>query len=248
MHAALGAAARRRRRQLHGRDPGPLAEGPKRAGRAFALRFVRGAASPGRHDAGGVLPRPRRAAAGAAARRSTPGSWRSSWRRRWWGSSRCSPIRFRSARSTALFGWWLLLIALLDLEHQWLPDRLTLPLIPLGLAAAWAGFGPPLIERAAGAAIGWAVLFLIAMLYRQARGREGMGGGDPKLLAAIGAWVGAFQLPFILLGAGRARAGGGAADARARRGGERDQPPPARHVDGAHRLAGVAADGRRTLS
>jgi leader peptidase (prepilin peptidase)/N-methyltransferase len=103
---------------------------------------------------------------------------------------------------TALFGWWLLLIAIIDLEHQWLPDWLTLPLIPLGLAAAWAGFGPPLIERAAGAAIGWAALFLIAWLYRRLRGREGMGGGDPRLLGAIGAWVGALQLPAILLGAG----------------------------------------------
>ena len=103
---------------------------------------------------------------------------------------------------TALLGWWLLLIAMLDLEQQWLPDRLTLPLIPLGLAAGWAGFGPPLVERLAGAAIGWGVLLLIALLYRHLRGREGMGGGDPKLLGAIGAWVGAWHLPVILLGAG----------------------------------------------
>jgi leader peptidase (prepilin peptidase)/N-methyltransferase len=103
---------------------------------------------------------------------------------------------------TALFGWWLLLIATLDLEHQWLPDRLTLPLIALGLAAAWAGFGPPLGERALGAAIGWATLLLIALLYRRLRGREGMGGGDPRLMAALGAWVGIWQLPVILLGAG----------------------------------------------
>ena len=41
---------------------------------------------------------------------------------------------------TAMLGWWLLLIAALDLEHHWLPDLLTLPLVPLGLAAAWAGF------------------------------------------------------------------------------------------------------------
>jgi leader peptidase (prepilin peptidase)/N-methyltransferase len=106
------------------------------------------------------------------------------------------------AAVTALLGWWLLLIAVLDLEHQWLPDRLTLPLLPLGLAAAWAGFGPPLPERIAGAAIGWAALFAIAWLYRRLRGREGMGGGDPKLLGAIGAWVGAWHLPVILLGAG----------------------------------------------
>jgi leader peptidase (prepilin peptidase)/N-methyltransferase len=103
---------------------------------------------------------------------------------------------------TALFGWWLLLVALLDLDHHWLPDRLTLPLIPLGLAAAWAGFGPPLVERIAGAAIGWAALVLIASLYRALRGREGLGGGDPKLLAAIGAWVGAWHLPAVLIGAG----------------------------------------------
>jgi leader peptidase (prepilin peptidase)/N-methyltransferase len=103
---------------------------------------------------------------------------------------------------TALFGWWLLLIAILDLEHHWLPDALTLPLIPLGLLAAWAGFGPPPVERAAGAAIGWAALALIAWLYLRLRGREGMGGGDPRLLGALGAWVGAWQLPVILLGAG----------------------------------------------
>lgn len=103
---------------------------------------------------------------------------------------------------TALLGWWLLLIALLDLEHHWLPDLLTLPLIPLGLLAAWAGLGPPLVDRIAGAAIGWAALAAIAFAYRRLRGREGLGGGDPKLLAAAGAWLGAFQLPFVLLGAG----------------------------------------------
>lgn len=103
---------------------------------------------------------------------------------------------------SALFGWWLLLTAALDLEHQWLPDRLTLPLIPLGLAAAWAGLGPPLADRAAGAALGWAVLALIASGYKRVRGRDGMGGGDPKLMGAVGAWVGAWNLPSILLGSG----------------------------------------------
>ena len=106
------------------------------------------------------------------------------------------------AAVTALLGWWLLLIASLDQEHHWLPDALTLPLIPLGLAVGWAGFGPGLAERAIGAAIGFAALEAIRLGYRRLRGREGMGGGDPKLLAGIGAWVGALQLPFILLGAG----------------------------------------------
>jgi len=103
---------------------------------------------------------------------------------------------------TLLLGLWLLLLAMLDVEHHWLPDRLTLPLVPLGLFAAWGGFGPPLLDRAVGAAIGWAALALMALVYRRVRGREGLGGGDPKLLAAIGAWVGAIQLPLILVGAG----------------------------------------------
>lgn len=106
------------------------------------------------------------------------------------------------AAITLGLGLWLLLAAMLDVEHEWLPDRLTLPLVPLGLAAAWAGFGPPLVERLAGAVLGWAVLAAMALAYRRLRGREGLGGGDPKLLAGIGAWVGAFQLPIILLGAG----------------------------------------------
>ena len=88
------------------------------------------------------------------------------------------------AASPPCFGWWLLLLVALDLEHHWLPDRLTLPLIPLGLAAAWAGFGPPLADRAIGAAVGLgrAVPRSPGSIARL-RGREGMGGGDPKLLA-----------------------------------------------------------------
>jgi leader peptidase (prepilin peptidase)/N-methyltransferase len=106
------------------------------------------------------------------------------------------------ALATAGLGWWLLLTAALDLQEQWLPDLLTLPLILLGLAAAWAGFGPPLEERLWGAGIGWAALEAIRWLYRLSRGRDGMGGGDPKLFAAAGAWVGAWNLPVILLVAG----------------------------------------------
>ena len=103
---------------------------------------------------------------------------------------------------TALLGWWLLLIAALDLEHHWLPDRLTLPLLPLGLAAARRPPRPPLDERAIGAAAGFLILWTIAFAYRRLRGRDGMGGGDPKLLAALGAWLGWQQLPMVLLGAG----------------------------------------------
>lgn len=103
---------------------------------------------------------------------------------------------------SAALGWWLLLVLAIDAEHQWLPDRLTLPLVPLGIAAAWAGFGPPLLDRAIGAAAGGIGLWLIGWAYRALRRREGLGGGDPKLLAGIGAWLGWMQLPYVLLGAG----------------------------------------------
>jgi leader peptidase (prepilin peptidase)/N-methyltransferase len=106
------------------------------------------------------------------------------------------------AAVTAIFGWWLFLLAALDLEHEWLPDRLTWPLLAAGLAAGWGGFGPPLVDRLIGAIGGFAALGLIAWLYRSLRKREGLGGGDPKLFAAIGAWLGWMQLPFVLVGAG----------------------------------------------
>jgi leader peptidase (prepilin peptidase)/N-methyltransferase len=104
--------------------------------------------------------------------------------------------------ATALFGWWLLLLGALDAERQWLPDRLTLPLIPAGLAAAWLGLGPALESRLIGAAAGFASLWAIGWGYRRLRGRDGLGGGDPKLFGALGAWLGWAQLPFVLLGAG----------------------------------------------
>jgi leader peptidase (prepilin peptidase)/N-methyltransferase len=97
----------------------------------------------------------------------------------------------------ALLAWQLLLLALLDAEHLWLPRMLTLPLIVSGLAVAAAQGG--LTEHALGAAIGFAGLSLLALAYRRLRGREGLGGGDAYLLAGGGAWCGALALPSILL-------------------------------------------------
>jgi leader peptidase (prepilin peptidase) / N-methyltransferase len=105
---------------------------------------------------------------------------------------------------TALLGWWLLLIAAIDLDHHWLPDKLTLPLLAAGLGDAAFGIGPMLADRLIGAAAGFVVLAAIRTGYRLWRGREGMGGGDPKLLAAIGAWLGWQSLPLVLVGAGLA--------------------------------------------
>lgn len=99
----------------------------------------------------------------------------------------------------AIFGWALLLLAILDVEHFWLPDRLTWPLALAGLAAGSIGLPPWPYERTVGLAAGFLGLFLIGRLYWLLRGREGLGGGDPKLLGAIGAWLGWAPLPFVLL-------------------------------------------------
>jgi leader peptidase (prepilin peptidase)/N-methyltransferase len=101
----------------------------------------------------------------------------------------------------ALFGWMLATLALLDLDHFWLPDALVLPLGLFGLAAGLAGLDPPIIDRLIGATAAFLVLTLIAWSYRRARGRTGLGQGDAKLLAAIGAWLGWRALPWVVLAA-----------------------------------------------
>ena len=102
----------------------------------------------------------------------------------------------------ALFGWQLLLLAVLDLEHFWLPDRATGLLALTGIAAGAAGAQPFPNDRLIGAAAGYLILWLVARGYRRVRRREGLGGGDPKLFGAVGAWIGWTALPFVLLGAG----------------------------------------------
>lgn len=101
----------------------------------------------------------------------------------------------------ALFGWLLVALAALDLKHFWLPDRLTGAILLVALASGLTGVAPPLLDRAIGTVVGYAVLAAIAFGYRVIRNREGLGGGDPKLLGAIGAMLGWQALPFVVLGA-----------------------------------------------
>lgn len=101
----------------------------------------------------------------------------------------------------ALFGWLLLALAALDLAAFWLPNALNAALAVAGLATGAFALGPPLADRVIGGAGGFAVLWLVARGYKAARGRQGLGGGDPKLFAAIGCWLGWQDLPLVLLAA-----------------------------------------------
>ena len=97
-----------------------------------------------------------------------------------------------------LFGWALLTLAWIDLQTMILPDALTLPLLALGLAVT--GFAAPdtLADHLSAAALGYGTLAAVAWAYRRFRGRDGLGMGDAKLLAAIGAWLGLSLLPLVL--------------------------------------------------
>jgi leader peptidase (prepilin peptidase)/N-methyltransferase len=99
----------------------------------------------------------------------------------------------------AILGWQLLLLAVLDGEHFWLPRLFTLLLMMSGLVAT-AVLTPLLVTpHLLGAALGFALLATVAFLYRRWRGHEGLGGGDAWLLAGGGAWVGWDGLPSILV-------------------------------------------------
>lgn len=99
----------------------------------------------------------------------------------------------------ALFGWLLALLALTDLDHFWLPDRVTATLALTGLAWGALGAPPWPIDRVIGLTVGYLSLAAIGLGYRLVRGRDGLGGGDPKLLGAIGAWLGWALLPQLLV-------------------------------------------------
>lgn len=98
----------------------------------------------------------------------------------------------------ALFGWLLLASAALDAEHYWLPDALTLPLAGLGLAAGALGVPPAPLDRLLATCTGYLAFRLIGFGYARLRGRRGLGGGDAKLFAAIGATLGLRALPAVL--------------------------------------------------
>ncbi len=103
------------------------------------------------------------------------------------------------------FTWTLVALTLIDLDHKLLPDSLTLPLlwagllVNVGLLRGAPLFAPNLQSAVIGAAAGYLALWTVYQLFKLATGKEGMGYGDFKLLAAIGAWVGWQLLPLVIL-------------------------------------------------
>ena len=112
-----------------------------------------------------------------------------------------------STPAALLLTWALLALAWIDIDHQLLPDDLTLPLLWLGLALSLAlgqprGVPPDLHASVLGAIFGYLSLWSVYHLFRLATGKEGMGYGDFKLLAALGAWLGwQLLLPLLLIAA-----------------------------------------------
>ena len=111
-----------------------------------------------------------------------------------------------SAACALLVTWSLIALTVIDLDHQLLPDNITLPLMWAGLLAAVIFGGSPdrtlpvgPVTAILGAAAGYLSLWLVFHVFRLLTGKEGMGYGDFKLFAALGAWLGWKALPLIIL-------------------------------------------------
>jgi leader peptidase (prepilin peptidase)/N-methyltransferase len=98
-----------------------------------------------------------------------------------------------------LLTWSLIALTFIDLDHQLLPDKITLPLVWLGLFFNLFGVFTDLSSSVIGAIAGYLSLWTVFHLFRLITGKEGMGYGDFKLLAALGAWMGWQMLPMIVL-------------------------------------------------
>ena len=98
-----------------------------------------------------------------------------------------------------LLSWTLISLTMIDIDHQLLPDNITLPLLWLGLIANTFGAFTTLDQAIWGAIAGYMSLWSIYWLFKLVTGKEGMGYGDFKLLAALGAWLGWQALPMIIL-------------------------------------------------
>lgn len=103
------------------------------------------------------------------------------------------------ALSALIFIWAMVALTFIDFDTQLLPDSITLPLLWLGLLLNTTETFTSLSSAVVGAATGYLALWSVFWLFKLATGKEGMGYGDFKLLAAIGAWIGWQMLPLTIL-------------------------------------------------
>lgn len=101
--------------------------------------------------------------------------------------------------SIVFFSWCLISLTAIDIDHQLLPDKITLPLLWIGLILNSFDYFTTLPSALWGAVLGYLSLWSVYWLFKLITGKEGMGYGDFKLLAALGAWAGADMLPLIIL-------------------------------------------------
>jgi leader peptidase (prepilin peptidase) / N-methyltransferase len=113
------------------------------------------------------------------------------------GKCRSCKVRI-SIRYPAVL-WALIALTMIDADTQFLPDDLTLPLLWAGIVVNLWGVFTPLASAVIGAVAGYLSLWSVYWLFKLIRGKEGMGYGDFKLLAALGAWLGWTMLPLIVL-------------------------------------------------
>jgi leader peptidase (prepilin peptidase)/N-methyltransferase len=104
-----------------------------------------------------------------------------------------------AAFAAMAFLWCMIALTFIDFDTQLLPDSITLPLVWAGLLLNLAGTYTDLRTAVIGAVAGYLSLWCVYWGFRLATGKEGMGFGDFKLLAAIGAWLGWQMLPFVVL-------------------------------------------------
>jgi leader peptidase (prepilin peptidase)/N-methyltransferase len=98
-----------------------------------------------------------------------------------------------------LFIWALIALTCIDLDTQLLPDNITLPLLWLGLLFNLLNAFTSLSNAVVGAVCGYLILWSVYWIFKLVTGKEGMGYGDFKFLAAIGAWLGWKMLPLVIL-------------------------------------------------
>jgi leader peptidase (prepilin peptidase)/N-methyltransferase len=104
-----------------------------------------------------------------------------------------------AAAGALVFVWAMIALTFIDVDTQLLPDSITLPLLWAGLILNLGGVFTDISSAVIGALAGYLVLWSIYWLFKLATGKEGMGYGDFKLLAAIGAWLGWKLLPVVIL-------------------------------------------------